>query len=51
MKASRKVIRSMAKTYEPKKGWGRAVGASGGSKPGTVAKTVLKKTMRGKKKP
>jgi hypothetical protein len=45
MKASRKVIRSMAKTYEPRKGWG------GGSKPGAVAKTVLKKSMRGKKKP
>ncbi len=34
----------MAKTYEPKKPFGK-----GGY--GSVGKTVLKKTMRGKKKP
>jgi hypothetical protein len=44
MKASRKVIRQMTKTYEPKKAFG-----SGGF--GKVGKTVLKKRQQGKKKP
>jgi len=45
MKASKKVIRAMARTYEPKKGWG------GKAEYGKAAKTVLKKSIRWKKKP
>lgn len=51
MKASRKVIRQMAKSYSPKAKSSTTKTYAAGAPPATVAKTVLMKRMRGKKKP